>query len=404
VLQMIPLEKAQQIILQEAGVLPAEEIGLLQSLNRVLAHDIYAGDNLPPFDRSPLDGYAVRAEDIAPASLENPVCLEVIEEIRAGYEAVREVTPGTAIAVMTGSPLPGGADVVVMFEETQRQGQAVSVCKSYPANSNISRAGEDVRKGEMVLEAGSVITPGAVGMLAALGYSRVEVFRRPRVALLSTGDELVDIDQPLRPGKIRNSNLYALAAAVQEAGGETVLLGVAPDEREATAHKVSQGLAEADLVLTTGGVSVGDYDVVKEVLAGLGADLLFWRVAMKPGTPSVAAKKGDKLVIGLSGNPAAALITFELLVRPALRKMQGRKGIWRQGATAVMEDQFLKNGRQRRFLRAMVYREKGGYRVALAGKQNPGVMKSILHCNALIDVPPERGPLQAGDTVEVILL
>lgn len=403
-MQLIPLEQAQEIILGKIKMVPKIEVELLLALNMVLAEDIYAGNNLPPFDRSPLDGYAVRSEDIKGVSEQNPVFLELIEKVPAGYMATKEVVAGTAIAVMTGSPIPEGADVVIMIEETKLEEGQVAIYKGYKANSNISRAGEDVKKGELVLTAGSLINSGAIGMLAALGKKNVNVYRKPRVAILSTGDELIDIDQPLKPGKIRNSNLYALAAAIQEAGGESFLLGSVPDQIQATKEKVTQGLKMADLVLTTGGVSVGDYDVVKDVFLGLGAELLFWRVDIKPGTPAVAALLGDKIIIGLSGNPAAAFITFEHLVRPVLRKLSGHGDLFRRRVKAILDDEFLKSGRQRRFLRSMVNQEEGTYHVTLTGKQNPGIMKSILHCNALVDVPSNGGPLKAGDQVDVILL
>ncbi|KKM11977.1 hypothetical protein SY88_05900 [Clostridiales bacterium PH28_bin88] len=381
-----------------------EEVPILSALGRVLAQDVRAREDIPPFDRSPLDGYAVRAEDLAGATRATPAALKVIAEVPAGRVSPLPVSPGTAVKIMTGAPIPPGANAVVKVEDTDGGGELVRVFSSLRPESNIARAGEDVQMGELVLEKGMVLRSGAIGMLAAVGVSPVPVYRKPRVAVLCTGEELVDILAFLSPGKIRNSNLYGLAAAIMEAGGEPVLMATVPDRLEDIITQLEQALEAADLVVTTGGASVGEYDLMRDAFRLAGAEMLFWRVAMKPGTPALAAEKDGKLLIGLSGNPAAALIAFEHLVRPAILLMGGRQKWQRPRASGVMAEGFAKGGGPRRFLRVTAHREGGGYRVDLTGKQSPGVLQSILRCNALVDVPAGSSPLQAGQEVQLILL
>lgn len=402
-LEYIPLEEAQKIILDNAAIAGTEVVGLMDSVNRVLAEDIYAVVDQPPFDRSPLDGYAVRSSDTKAAAGDNPAGLRIAAEVAAGYMAEEPVAPGTAVKIMTGAPIPLGADAVIKFEDTEEEKGWVLIFAPVKENSNLVRAGEDVKKGEKLIEKGTVINYGEIGMMAAQGKAKVKVYKKPRVAVISTGDELADIGEPLGLGKIYNSNLYAVGAAVVESGGIPVLMGAVPDRVDESLEKLKEALFQADIVLTTGGVSVGDYDVVKDVFKGVGAELLFWRMAMKPGTPAVCARKGEKFLIGLSGNPAAALVTYELLVRPLLYKSGGRKNYMPEKITAEMNDDFSKISGQRRFLRANVFFRAGTAVAALTGRQNPGVMRSVMGCNALIDLRP-GGALAKGDRADVILL
>lgn len=403
-LKNILLEEAQKLLLDKVQPTQEEVVDLKMCLGRILAQDIHAQDPVPAFDRSPLDGYAVRAEDIAGASKEKPITLKVIGEVPAGHVAPISLEPMTAMKIMTGAPIPPGADAVIRKEDTDEGTKEVRIFVSLTAKSNIAHAGEDVKAGEKVLSQGMLLHSGAVGILAALGVKQVPVFRKPKVALLCTGEELVDVGSPLAPGKIYNSNLYGLAAAIQEAGGEPYILGTVSDDVEAIKEKLQQGVEKADLVVSTGGASVGDYDLISAAYEELKAEVLFQRVAMKPGTPALAAQKEGKLLLGLSGNPAAALISFELLARPVILMMGGRTCWQRPRVKGIMMEDFLKRGGPRRFLRSQVHWEDGAYRVYLTGRQSPGVLKSILHCNALVDVPAGSPPLKVGQEVEVILL
>jgi len=399
--QLIPFAEAREIILEYTISLDTDEVALMDGLSRVLAEPVIANNNLPPFNRSPLDGFAVCSLDTKLASEERPVPLQIIEEVPAGKVAEKQVVIGTAIKVTTGASLPKGADGVIPYEKTKFNEQLVWISTPIVENSNISFAGEDVAEGEQVIPANTKITPESIGMLAALGIFRVKVFRKPKIGILSTGDELIGIDEPLVPGKIRNSNLYSLAAMITQLGCEPVLYGLVGDNLEETAAKLEQAL-ECDLVISTGGVSVGDYDVVKEAMGIAGARILFWRVDIRPGTPVVCGEKGGKLLLGLSGNPAAALITFELLVKPLISKSFGLP--WQlKTVTGRLQGGFAKVTNQLRFLRAKTNWQANELVTSLSGMQNPGVMKSILTSNSLIMVPAGAGPLREGDLVEIIL-
>jgi molybdopterin molybdotransferase len=402
--EMISLEQAQEIILDKVKPVDEETIGLSSALGRVLSRDIYAPVSLPPFPRSPLDGYVVRAADIALASPDKPVKLQVEQEIPAGNCSGKAIAPNQTARIMTGAPIPPGADVVIRFEDVRVSGKKIQVFYPMPAYTNICFTGEDICQGEMVLPGGTVLSPAGVGVLAGLGLNEVPVFKVMRVAVVSTGNELIDISENLRPGKIFNSNLYVLAAEVKHVGSCPVYGGIAPDTVELTAFKINEMLAGADMVLTTGGVSVGDYDFVEDALVRVGANILFHRIGIRPGTPTLCAVKEGKLIIGLSGNPAAAFIVYHLLAKPAILKMSGLNN-WRPiRCTGLIQDDFLKASGQRRFLQGHLFLEQDTVKVRLSGRQRPGSMRSTLNCNALIDIPPNSGPLKIGDKVDIILL
>jgi molybdopterin molybdotransferase len=377
-----------------------------------LAEDIHARENLPPFDRSGLDGYAVRSEDTIGTSTGNPVTLRVIGASYAGRPTEAVVEPGTAVRITTGAPVPLGADAVIREEDTREKDDWVSICEPLRPDDNIGRAGEDVESGTMVLTAGSLIRPSEIGLLAALGYDRVLVYARPRVAIICTGDELVEPGRPPGPGEIRNSNAYAISALVRDAGGVPFFLGAVSDNPDAISARINQARGY-DLIVTTGGVSVGAHDYVKGVLETLGAEIIFWRVAIKPGTPAVAARWGKSLVIGLSGNPAAAMTSFDLLVRPVIAQMSGRPASGLAEVVAVLDNDYGKASGVRRYLRARIYRAAdvansvpgcpGVYRVDIHPSQRPGVMSSMIECNGFVIVPEGSGNLRAGDRVRVLL-
>lgn len=402
--QMLALEAAQQLVLSRISALGAEAVPLTQARGRVLAQAIKAEDALPPFNRSAVDGYAVAARATQAATPASPLTLAVTEEVAAGYVASQKVSRSTAIRVFTGAPVPEGADAVVRQEEVKRQGQFIQLKGPAGYLENVDLAGRDVAAGELVLTRGTRIGTGEVGMLAALGHAQVEVFRRPRVGIFSTGDEIIDAGEPLAPGKVRNSNLYALAASVEAAGGEPVLAGVVPDDAEAIAQAVKRMVPGVDLVISSGGVSVGDYDLVHRAWQLLGAEVLFWKVAIKPGTPILWGQLDSVPLAGLSGNPAACLIGFELLVRPVIRRLAGHDQVFWPLVSGVLADAYSKSSRQRRFLRARARWHEGQWQIRLTGAQSPGVLKSMLGYNALVDVPAGSGPLAAGEQVRAWLL
>lgn len=398
----IEVETALERLKENLSPSEIEEVALEEGWGRVLARNLPALFDLPPFDRSPLDGYALRGEDTAGASKERPAVLEVTEEVPAGHWPVREVGPGQASRIFTGAPIPPGANAVVRQEDTRADGCRVEVFASLAPGSNMDRAGTDIVRGAPALPAGRLLTSREIALLGALGYRTVPVCRRPRVALIPTGEELVDIHLPLSPGKIYNSNSPALAAAVREAGGEPLELGIVGDNLAEIVAAFQQGLKVAQLVISTGGVSVGDYDLVPRAYAELGAEIIFAGVNMKPGMPTTAARKDGKLLLGLSGNPAAALVGFELLGRPVIQALAGRRDGKRRRVKATLQADFSKRNPQRRFVRAWAWREEG-WQVRPAGLDNPGILSSLVEANALMDLPAGAGPLQAGEQVEVIL-
>lgn len=402
--QKIPLEEAQDLLL-ETIIPPSESnVSLMSALGRILSRDIVAQENSPLFDRSPLDGYALLANDTKQATSSQPVRLKVLEEIPAGYVAVGKVTSGTAIKVMTGAPIPEGADVIVKYEEVERKGGIVTVFKPLKSRTNIVYSGEDIKKGEVVAKQGIVVTPALIGLLAGLGSANVPVYQRVKVAILSTGDELINVDESLRPGKIYDSNRHTLQARCLELGVEPVILGNVVDRQDQVAQRVREGLQQADVVITTGGVSVGDYDVVRDAVEEVGAEIVFWKVDLKPGSPILVAKKDHKLIIGLSGNPVAALITFDLLIIPLLKKMMGRRNYLYSKIQGTLLDGFEKSSEQRRFLRGRLIIENGKILIKLTGIQNNSALKSMMECNLFVDVPAGSGPLNSGEVVSAYVI
>lgn len=409
---MISVDEALAYILDHIEPLPAEEVALLDGLDRILAEDVVANIDIPPFRNSAMDGYAVRAGDTAGAGPDTPVTLRVVEDVAAGSVPQVAIGPGTAARIMTGAPMPPGADAVVRFEETSEgrdtaHDGTVRIYKAVSPMDNVRPAGEDIRRGQKVLEAGRLLRPQELGVLAALGRPTVRVHRRPRVALLATGDELVGIDEEITPGKIRNINEYTTAAQVRRYGGVPVQLGIARDTVEDLTHKIRAGLEQnVDLFLTSAGVSVGDYDVVKNVLAAEG-EMHFWQVAIKPGKPLAFGKIGGVPVLGLPGNPVAAMVAFEVFARPAIRKMAGWTRWEKPRVRATLREDVTNSGR-RHYMRAVVLRGEAGYEVTTRGDtvvvQGSGILTSMVWANAFLVVPEGETFLPAGSLVEVEML
>ncbi|HWP45824.1 MAG TPA: gephyrin-like molybdotransferase Glp [Candidatus Limnocylindrales bacterium] len=401
---MISVEEARAIILNQIKVLGTEKVNLFSALGRVLAEDVLAPFNIPPWNNTAMDGFAVIAQDTRGASREHPIVLEVIEDLPAGYVARYPVGPGQAIRIMTGAPIPDGADAVVRVEDTELiDDRHIKVFVEVERDQDIRMAGEDVKQGTIILERGTLLRPADVGLLASIQRSFVAVYQRPVVAILSTGDELVDIDEPLMKGKIVNSNGYSLAAQVLECGGIPIQLGIAKDTPEDLEEKFSHGL-KADVLISSAGVSVGDYDYVKQVLKKLGADMQFWKVAMKPGSPLTFGIIKEKPVFGLPGNPVSAMVTFELFVRPALLKMSGHKKIFRPLLRAIAEENIKPVKGKTHFVRVRLSTRNGRYYASTTGPQGSGILRSMALSHGLAVISEGQNPIKVGEEVPVIVM
>jgi len=400
---MLRVEEAHSLILKHA---PQRRVALLpleEALGLVLAEELRAPESLPPFPRSGMDGYAVHSEDTRTASREAPAVLPLAGVIPAGHPLSHQLAPGTTVSIMTGGAVPAGADAVVRLEEVRVSEQGVRIFRHVPPGENVAPIGEDVAEGEVILPAGHKIRPQEINLLTALGIQQLPVFARPRVGILCTGDELVAAGEKPGPGQIRNSNGPGMAAFVRAAGGVPVFLGLARDVTDVIAGALSHA-TDCDLVLTTGGVSVGDFDVVREALTVMGAEQLFWRVSIKPGTPVCAGILEGRLVIGLSGNPAAAITNFDLLVRPLLDHLLGRPRLGLRTAEGLLDQPVTKKVALTRFLRAWAYTAPDGeIHLDTSMAQRAGVLSSMCQANAYAVIPGHSEPLAEGARVQVLL-
>ncbi|MGI6225414.1 MAG: gephyrin-like molybdotransferase Glp [Peptococcales bacterium] len=398
------LENAQQLLLNKIKV-KEEVVHLGSAWGKVLAEEITAPINVPQFRKSALDGFALRAADTFGAEENNPKKIKIIDEIQAGDTRIlATLLPGCGVKILTGAPLPSGADVVIRKEDFDQIDGEITIFKELIKDSNIIDIGDDIKIGETLFSSGELLTPYHVGVLASLGISHVKIYKPPQVALLSTGTELKNPGELLEFGQIYNSNLYTLSALVKSLGGSIDSLGNIPDKIEIIKVNLYEALDKCDLVLTTGGASVGDYDLIEEALQEMGAEILFNRIKIKPGSPVVAGLIKGKLVIGLSGNPAACLITFELLVRPLIKKLMGKKDVEFRYNEVILVDGFQKASFQRRFVRVNVKYKNGKWLAYQTGKQSTGILKSMVNCNALIDIPAGSEPIKPGSLVKAILL
>lgn len=398
---LLSVEEAQKLILQSVPTLSeVVEMPLLEAVGRALAEDIVSPLHIPPFDNAAVDGYAVVAEDTANASVASPVRLRVVGTVNAGNVADFGIGRGEAACVMTGAPVPAGADAMVMVEDTEQHGEEVWIKSPAHIGQHIRRRGEAVAQGETVLTRGQSLGAGEILVLAATGRNTAPVVRPARVCLLTTGDELVEPGQPLPPGKIYNSNRYALSVQIRETGATLEHLHV-PDDPAATRDALAQAQGY-DLVLTAGGVSVGERDFVKQAVESLG-ELRFWRVAIKPGKPIAFGRVGQALFVGLPGNPVSAMVTFELFVRPALRKMMGHRNLFRPQVQAVLEHDLGATGGRREYIRGRLRWSEGKWLVRSTGAQESGMVASMVGANALIVAPPQSD-LRQGDAVDVLMI
>ena len=399
----IELEQAVELLLAKAKIpQETEEVPLTAALGRPLAEDVRADFDNPPFDRSPLDGYALIAADTVDATRENPARLRLVGEECAGDFFAGTVNPGEALRIMTGGAMPQGTDAVIRQEDVTVADGMLEVPYPLKHHENYCLAGEDIKQDTLLIRQGEVLDAPRIGVLASQGQAKVKVCRRPRLALGGTGDELLQPGEPLAPGKIYNSNLYLLAARLQELGAETKILGIIPDDPQGAADQLRRCLDWADLLLTTGGVSVGKKDIMHEVIKLLPAQRLFWGVQMKPGYPLLAYEAAGTLGLALSGNPFAAYTTFELLARPLIDKLSGRTPRPFPRLKATLKNDFPKASRGRRFIRACCDIATGT--VSIPSQHSSGSLFSAVGCNALIDLPAGTGKLSAGDVVKVLLL
>ena len=412
---MISVEEARERVLGYFDVLEPETRPILEAEGQVLAEDVEGRFDIPPLDNSAMDGYALRTGDIRGASEASAVTLRVTGSVAAGQLPTGRVEPGAAMRIMTGAPIPEGADAVVPFEDTDeverrasgRTLSEIGIREEVPPAANVRPAGQDVRAGERVLESGTVLRSGEIGVLAALGRDGVRVVRRPVAAILATGDELVDVGQDLRAGSIYDVNSYSLSVAVRQAGGVPRLLGIARDNMDDLDAKLRSGL-EADILLTSAGVSKGDYDIVKDVLARRG-EIELWSVRMRPAKPlafGVLDGPGGRRVphLGLPGNPVSALVGFEQIGRPAILKMMGKTRFARPTLRATLEDPIHNFDGRRVYARVVVTRRDGAYYARLTGHQNSNILTSMARANGLAVCPEDVAVKHAGEVVEVQMI
>jgi molybdopterin molybdotransferase len=404
---MLSVAEASARILAGVIPLPAERVPLLEAVGRVLAEPIAAPLTLPPWDNSAMDGYAVRGDDVDKTTLGSPIRLRVLETVAAGAFPSLPVTAGTATRIMTGAPLPQGADTVIRVEDTDAGLEIVEIRNARDARRNVRPRGEDFHTGDVVFQAGAAIEPAQIGVLASMGCAAVDVHRRPRVSILGSGDELVDLDrfhEALAGTKIVSSNSYTLHALVRDAGGVPINLGVAPDDPTALGDRVRRA-AGSDLLLTSAGVSVGEFDYTRGVLESLGAAMDFWKVRMRPGAPLGFGAVLGMPWIGLPGNPVSTMVTFELFVRPALRRMLGYSRLFRRPITVTVAEPVTIGARLTHFLRAVVTVEDDGCLSArLTGPQGSGILTSMARANALLIVPEDRQRVEPGETLHALPL
>lgn len=404
---MIPsvcVDEALRMVIDALPHTPWEIVPIEESYGRILAEDCIAEENIPPFTNSAMDGYAVRTEDIAEAGA--GVTLKVAGELKAApMSDMLVAAAGTAVRIMTGAALPDGADAVVPIEDTEEDADSgtVKILRSVKKHDNVRFAGEDIRAGERILACGTRIGSAEAGILASLNMTRIKVYRSPRVAIISTGDEIVEVGEPAERGQIRNSNAFTLRGEVEKYGGIAEYLGIVSDSRQAMADIFERAL-RADMVISTGGVSMGRYDLVKDILAECGVSIQFESVKMKPGKPTVFGRKGRVPVFSLPGNPVSCMVAFILFVRPALLKLAGAVRLRKPEVKALLEDDIIKKPGRREFVRGTFRIHDGVIHVAKTGAQGSGILSSMHRANCLIVLPEESHGARHGDAVTIQLI
>lgn len=404
--KFIALEEALEILNKNTKALKSEVVSIKDSLKRVLYGDVKSKINNPPFNKSVFDGYAFKSEDSKGTSKENPIELKIVDEIFAGMWPEIEIKSGEAIRIMTGAPIPVGADCVLKQEETERHGDLVKIFKEMKSYENISFMGEDIKIGETLIKKGKRLDYADLGIMASSGISEVLVYKKPRVSIISTGDEVCDINSTLKPGKIYDSNLYSLSARIEELGYNVLSMEHVGDNIIKIGEAIEKAFEKSDIVFTTGGASVGEKDLMQKVSESIGFEKLFWKIKIKPGSAVVCSKREEKILISLSGNPNAALTTFELLGKSVLKKLEGEEeNINIKREKGVLMDSFNKKSPQRRFLRGnIIYDEKGAKVYITQIKSGNGILSSLLNANCLIEIEKGNEGLNRGEVVNIIKL
>jgi molybdopterin molybdotransferase len=400
---VITVGRAVRLVLKQIRPLGGDEVALSEAHGRILFENVWARRSVPPFDNSAMDGYAVRWQDVANASERQPARLRVVATVKAGRVAPHPVLKGVAIRIMTGAPIPRGADTIVRVEHTEAFNDSVYIKRTEGKASHVRRAGEDIRRGQTILERGRKLFPADIGLMASVGKNFVKVFRQPTVGLISTGDELMEIDDRPAPGKIFDSNSYTLSAAIKGAGAVPRFLGIARDNRRGLITALRRAL-RCDVVITSGGVSVGDYDFVKEVFRDIGVRVEFWKVAQRPGHPMAFGLIGQKPVFGLPGNPVSSAVSFLLYARPALLKMMGYRELFLPVAAAHLEHDIRTPLGLKEFIRCRVREDQSEMYVSSTGTQSSGVLRSLALADGLIVAQEKYALLKKGTKVPVILL
>jgi molybdopterin molybdotransferase len=401
------VREATERIVAGVNVLGVEEAPILDARDRVLAEAVDSPLTLPPRTNSAMDGYAVRSADVRGATKAAPKTLAIIEEIPAGRLPAKTLGAGQCARIFTGAALPEGCDGVIRQEDTERSVETVLILDDRDAGKNIRLAGEDLKQGARVFEPGTVLGAAQIGVLASMAMSKVLVHRRARVAILASGDEIADLDERaaiLAGEKIASSNTYTLLSLVADSHAVNVPLGIASDTLDDVRSRLNRGFKQADLVVSTAGVSVGEHDFVRAALEKLGAKMDFWRVQMRPGSPLGFAHVDGVPWIGLPGNPVSTMVCYELFVRPAVRKMQGHRALFRRTVRVVMDEAAKTPGRLTHFLRGIVREESGTLRATLTGPQGSGILTSMARANALLVIPEGRDAVLPGETITAILL
>lgn len=402
--KILSYTEARDLLIEVVKPIEKEEIKLEDAGGRVLGMDLMANSNVPPFDRSPYDGYAFRAVDTREAAKDNPVTFRILEEIPAGGISHYPITEGTAVKILTGAPIPEGADAVVPYEYTEFTSETVTVFESSKSGANIVRMGEDVKIGDVLAETGMIIDAGLSGTLASQNCSNPLVYRVPRVGIISTGSELVEVGNELEPGKIYNSNQYVLRTMLKQHGCEPVVFGVASDCAETICGLILQGLESCDMLFLTGGVSVGDYDLTPAAMEMAGVEILFRGVELKPGMACAYGRKDGKLVCGLSGNPASAITNYYAIAYPVIRKLCGHKEFMLKEILVTLKEGFKKKSPCTRLLRGNLDLSEGAVCMKLPKDQGNVVLSSTIGCNVMAIVPAGSGPLEADTQLKGFLI
>ena len=396
----VSVEEAQELLLNHARKKETEEVSLIHSMNRILACNIYANIPIPPFNKSPLDGYAFRGEDTEKASKENPVILRITEEISAGKVPEYKVVPGTAAKILTGAPIPEGANSVIRYEDTEWDEKYVQISNPVMPHENVIIEGEEIQKNSIVLEEGTLITPAVMGMMASQGINICKVYKKPSVAVITTGSELTNVGEQLSYGRIYNTNLYTVSGYIRCLGLECMEVGNVEDDLDNIADKINEALETADIVITTGGASVGDYDYAVSALKKIGAEILFWKVRMKPGMATLAALKDGKLILGLSGNPGSAILGMMRVVQPYLLKCCGRSKYMPEEINVILKKDVKKHSPSTRLLRGRLVIDNGQAFFEENAGQGNGMLISLLDFDLIGEIPAGSPPVSAGAIIK----